>query len=262
MRRSSAKTGFAYAILLLAVLLFVTVPSTAQAQYIPCTIANLVVIRPDSVPAGQTLTTSTSMTASCDNSAPYTLRVDLVDQRTGTVLSSVKLPFYATNSGVTKPINNTATAPSSTGPWVLQIQAYLINGFSGQVAASSQQQFVVNITQYVPQTTATTAFSVFNSTMATFSTYSNQTVQSSTNSSISLTSTYTTSESTILPTLPLIGALTLVILIAAAVFFIMMWRKRKTAPLAQTGKNPKHCTQCGSALTGNESFCGKCGSKQ
>ena len=232
MRRLCARTSLVCAILFLTVLLF-AVPKTAQAQYIPCNIVNLTVFRPYSVPAGGTLTVSSFMTISCDTSAPYILRVDLVNQSNGDVLSSVKQPYYPpTPSGITEPVNNTVTAPSAIGPWVLQVQVYIINGFNGQVAGSSQYQFVVDITQFTPQTTTTAVFSAVSSTEVTLSLVSNQPIQSSQNSTTSalqLISAYATNESTSQPTFPLIGGLVLVLIAAAAVFFMMMWRRRKPA---------------------------------
>jgi hypothetical protein len=205
----------------------------------------------------------TSLTGSCDPSAFYYVRVDLVDQRSGTVLSSVKIPYYPTTSGVIKPINNTATAPMSIGPWVLQTQVYLINGINGQVAGSSQQQFVVNITQYTAQNTTTTAvFSAGNTTqVAAFSTVSNQTIFNSANSTFSVIPTTTTSGATGQSTNLIIEALTLLLVGGAAVFFFVMWRKRPPTRQPQTEPKASYCTQCGTELIANETVCGKCGAK-
>lgn len=219
-----------YALLILGLVIILTIPSTARSQYIPCEIVNLSVNHPNSVPEGQTLQVATSITASCDPSFFYLLRIDLVEQPSGTVLSSVKLPYYPTASSVTKPINNTATAPSSIGPWVLQTQVYLINGLNGQVAGSSQQQFVVDITQYASQTT-TSVFSAASTTQAFLSsTSSTQTVLSSTNSTISLIPTFAANEATGQPANSAIEALVLILLVGAAAFFLVMWRRRPPTP--------------------------------
>jgi len=229
-----SRAGLGCAMLFLTVLLFAA-PNTAQAQYIPCNIVNLAVFHPYSVPAGSTLTVSSFMTVACDTSAPYILRVDLVSQSNGNVISSVKQPFYPpTPSGISEPINNTVTAPSAIGPWVLQVQAYIINGFNGQVAGSSQYQFVVDITQFAPQTATTTVFSATSSTQITLSVISSQSTpsqliqstQTSTASPVQVTSAYATTQSSNPTTLPLIGGLVLVLIAAAAVFFIMMWRRK------------------------------------
>jgi hypothetical protein len=260
--RPLGSKGLTYTLLILGAVVLLSIPSAVRSQFIPCNIVNVSVTHPDSVPEGQALQVMTSITSSCDPSAFYVLRVDLVDQRSGTVLSSVKLPYYPTASSVSGPINNTATAPSSIGPWVLQSQVYLINGINGQVAASSQQQFVVNITQYTPQTATTAVFSAGNTTHASaFFTFSNQTVLSSATSTFSLMPTFATGEATVQPTNSAIEALTLLLLGGAGVFFFVMWRKR--SPPAQPQAQPKvnYCTQCGAKLIGNGSVCRKCGAR-
>lgn len=265
MHHPIARTGVT--LLILGIVILLSIPNPAHSQYIPCNIVNLVVTHPDSVSEGQTLQVMTSFTGSCDPSAFYYVRVDLVDQRSGTVLSSVKLPYYPTTSGVMNPINNTATAPMSIGPWVLQTQVYLITGINGQVAGSSQQEFVVNVTQYVAQytaqnTTTTAVFSAENTTqVVAFSTVSNQTIFSSSNSTFSVTPMATTSGATNQSTNLIIEALTLLLVGGAAVFFVAMWRKRPAAPPTQTEPKTGYCTQCGTKLIANETVCGKCGAK-
>ena len=230
MNRPGVRMSWTYAFLILGLVIILTVPSTARSQFVPCEIVNVSITHPNSVPEGQTLQVTTSLTASCDPSVFYVLRVDLVEQPSGTVLSSVKLPYYPTVSSFTRPINNTATAPMSIGPWVLQSQVYIINGLNGQTAGSSQQQFVVDITQYNPQTT-TSVFSAANTTQVSLSsTFSTQTALSSATSTISLIPTFATNETTAQPENSVIEALVVILLVGAATFFLIMWRRRPPTP--------------------------------
>jgi len=259
LNRLCARTSTPYALLIIGLVVILTIPSAARSQYIPCEVVNLSVTYPNSVPEGQTLQVATSITASCDPSFFYLLRIDLVEQPSGTVLSSVKLPYYPTASGAIKPINNTVTAPSSIGPWVLQTQVYLINAVNGQVAGSSQKQFVVEITQYASQTTTSVYSAASTPQISVFSSFSTQTVLSSAISTLSLMPALTTSEATVQPTNLIIEALTLLLLGGAAVFFFVMWRKRSPAPELQAQPKMNYCTQCGAKLIDNNTVCGKCG---
>jgi transglutaminase-like putative cysteine protease len=205
------------------------------------------------------------ITSSCDASVTYTLRVDLVDQRSGKVLSSVRMPYYPTAPGFIQPINNTATAPSSLGSWVLQDQAYIINNLNGQVAGSSQLQFVVNVTPYTtpPSTTTQMVLSSNTTQLLATNTTSNFLNLTTMQPTTSFLPTYTTSEvTTQLSTDTIAEGIVVLLVVAAALFFVLMWRKSGPKPQSQTQPSAKFCTQCGAQLSGEGGFCGKCGAKQ
>ncbi|HUK51212.1 MAG TPA: zinc ribbon domain-containing protein [Terriglobales bacterium] len=264
-RRTGERLAYSLLVLLVVVVASLTIPTSVKSQFVPCEIVNLSVRHPDSVPAGQTLQVSVLITSSCDASVTYTLRVDLVDQRTGNVLSSVKMPYYPTAPGFIQPINNTATAPSTLGSWVLQDQVYIINNLNGQVAGSSQLQFVVNVIPYTPPPTTTTQMLISSNTTQLYAvnSTSNLMTQTSAQPTISLMPTYTTSEETSQSNATTLAeALVVLLIIAAVVFFAVMWRKREPSAGGQTQLMARYCTQCGNELRGEGSFCGKCGAKQ
>ena len=269
MYAGKTRTGLVYSLLILGIVVIasLTVPISVKSQFVPCEIVNLSIKHPDSVPAGQVLQVSAVITSSCDASVTYTLRVDLVDQRSGKVLSSVRMPYYPTAPGFIQPINNTATAPSSLGSWVLQDQVYIINNLNGQVAGSSELQFVVNVTPYTAPPATTTQMLLSSNTTQLYAanTTSNLLNLTAMQPTISQMPTYTTSEAAAQFSMDTIAEWIVVLLVvAAAAFFVLMWRKRAPKPQSQTQTQPsaKFCTQCGAQLSGEGGFCGKCGAKQ
>jgi hypothetical protein len=223
------------------------------------------------VQTGQLLQVTTTLQISCDPSIYPIIRLDLLDRVGSRVLSSASVPYPPSISSFTVSGMNQATAPSVTGSWPLEVQAFVINGISGQVAASSAQSFSVSVVPYTPpittatQESVTISLSVVTSTMPTLSslttsqetvTESSQTTQTSqTSSSASTLGTSAGYDFTQL--LPAAVA----VAVALGIIGVLIVRGRKRGsktPAAQAG----YCGQCGAELLRNAKFCGKCGAKQ
>lgn len=247
----------------------IAVPNVSNAQFIPCNIVNLSVSAPDSVQSGQLLQVTTTLQISCDPSIYPVIRLDLLDGRTSNVLSSASVPYPPSLSAFTVTGINQATAPSATGNWRVEVQAYVINGITGRVAASSAQSFSVNVVPYTPSVTITTqesptiSISVVTAITPTLSspttsqaavTESQMTQPSQTSSSASTSNTSVGYDFTQLLPVALV-----VVVLGIIGIFIVGARKRRPK------SNPTHsgyCGQCGAELLRDAKFCGKCGAKQ
>ena len=112
----------------------------------------------DSTPAGQNFEVSTTVSVICSGApdAITDIRVDLVDARNPQNVLSKSTYSYPTQPSMTTTLVNSVKAPMETGPWVLQISAYVIGHFSGAALASNQQVFSVLVVPYTPTTTSAT----------------------------------------------------------------------------------------------------------
>jgi len=252
-------------LLLVGIFAALTFPPAAYSQYLPCNIVSLNITGPPTVPAGQTLQISTSITGACDPSMFYAIRVDLMDGRSQTVLSSKSLVYIpVTSSFVTFPIVNTVTAPTSLGFWPLQIQAYLLSGLNGAVVTSSSQLFTVNVVPYTPPTTTQPV--TMNSTISLIETSTNSTTISTSQTTFITPNSTSTSTveapgntnqtSTLLTVVAVIAILTVIIIL------MLTRRKHATTPKPQQPENVKYCSHCGTKVPGNDDFCSHCGTKQ
>ena len=215
--------------------------------------------------AGQTLQVTTAVTGSCDQSMFYAVRVDLVDGRTSKVLSSVVFPYVPVTAGFTVLINNSATAPTTLGTWVLQVNAYLIAAMNGGVVASAHQLFSVVVVPYTPPTTTTTFEEMTTNSTTTLSLMSTNSINQTSIGEVSFASSTSPamSENTnqTSSTLGIVAAI--LVVLAVIVIFILSKRKHTTTqkPLPQQA-NLKYCEHCGTKLNATDEFCGHCGSKQ
>ncbi len=236
----------------------------AYAQYVPCNILNLAPTGPPTVEAGQTLQVTTTVTGSCDQSLFYAVRVDLVDGRTSQVLSSVVFPYAPVSPVFTVSITNKATAPTTLGAWVLQVNAYLIAAVNGAVVTSSHLLFNVDVVPYAPTPTTTEELTT-NSTTTLFMIPTNSTSQTLSNeTSLESSSTSTALETTNQnSTLLSVAAIALVVVVILA--FIIMSKRKGSAvrkPEPSQALNAKYCTHCGTRLDAADQYCGHCGTKQ
>ena len=91
---------------------------------------------PTQVAPNQQIQVTTIVSGSCtsDGEDYFSVRIDLVDNASGSILSanSAKIGYNATSFNVT--VRNSATTPATDETWALQIDAYLIQagGVSGQ----------------------------------------------------------------------------------------------------------------------------------
>jgi hypothetical protein len=88
-----------------------------------CNILSLRVQHPETALADEMIQTTSIVTVNCFSSTD--LRVDLVDSRTNTILSSASWPYNPhTSNGVIPGLVNNATAPHELGYWAVSIHAY------------------------------------------------------------------------------------------------------------------------------------------
>ena len=239
----------------------------AYAQYVPCNILNLAPTGPPTVEAGQTLQVTTTVTGSCDQSLFYAVRVDLVDGRTSQVLSSVVFPYAPVSPVFTVSITNKATAPTTLGAWVLQVNAYLIAAVNGAVVTSSHLLFNVDVVPYTPPPTTTEELTTNSTTTlfmiptnSTSQTVSNETSLESSSSSATATALETTNQNS-----TLLSVAAIVIVVGVILAFIIMSKRKGSAarkPETPQALNAKYCTHCGTRLDAADQYCGHCGTKQ
>jgi hypothetical protein len=251
--------------LLVGFFVFLSSSPVVYSQYMPCNIVNLAPTGPPTVGAGQTLQVTTAVTGSCDQSLFYAVRVDLVDGRSSQVLSSVVFPYAPVTPVFTVSITNKATAPTTLGTWVLQVNAYLIASFNGAVVASSHLLFSVVVVPYSPSTTTTEQMTeqITNSatTLSQNSTSANQVA--STNETLVATSSASAPETVNQRSASAIVVVVVVIL-AAVIILLLSKRKHATTqkPPPQQLANVKYCRRCGTKLEAADPFCSHCGTKQ
>ena len=216
--------------------------------------------------AGQTLQVTTAVTGSCDQSMFYAVRVDLVDGRSSKVLSSVVFPYVPVTAGFTVLINNSATAPTTLGPWVLQVNAYLIASMNGGVVASAHQLFNVVVVPYTAPTTTTIPEQITTNSTTTLSLMSaNSTSQITSIGETSFTSTSPAASENINQTSSsTLATVAAILVVLAAIVIVIISRRKRTPqrPLPQQSANVKYCEHCGTQLKAADEFCGHCGTKQ
>jgi len=128
-----------FSVLITATLLLAASTSTASASL--CQTVNVSSTYPHQASAIQHVQVTTTVAGSCtsDGEDYFSVRVDLLDGASGTVLSanSVKIGYSATNFSVT--VQNGATTPPTNQTWTLTINTYLIQegGVSGQSLLNS-----------------------------------------------------------------------------------------------------------------------------
>jgi len=230
-----------------------------------CNVVNIAPTGPPIVGEGQTLQVTTAVTGSCDQSMFYAVRVDLADGRSSQVLSSVVFPYIPVTAVFTVSIVNKATAPTSLGTWVLQVNAYLIASINGGIVASAHQLFSVVVVQYTPTTTTTSEQMTTNSTTTIILMPVNSTSQmiSTSETSYTTSSLSAVAENTNQTSSTLIGVAAILVILAAIVIVMLSRRKRTTQkPQPQQSTNMKFCGQCGTKLAADDEFCSQCGTKQ
>ena len=240
-------------------------PPVVYSQFLPCNVVNLAPTGPPTVGAGQTLQVTTTVTGSCDQSMFYAVRVDLVDGRSSQVLSSVVFPYAPVTPVFTVSITNKATAPTTLGSWVLQVNAYLIAAMNGAVVASAHELFSVMVVPYTA-TTTTTEQLITNST-TTLSQNSTNSTSQATSTSETLIATSTSSAAapeTNSQNSTYVTIAAVVVILAAIIIVLLSKRKHATTqkPQPQLRANVKYCEHCGTKLNATDEFCGHCGTKQ
>lgn len=257
-------------VLFVGIFIILAGPPVVYSQFSACNVVSLAPTGPPTVEAGQTLQVTTAVTGSCDQSLFYAVRVDLADGRSSQVLSSVVFPYVPVIPVFTVSITNKATAPTTLGTWVLQVNVYLIAAMNGGVVASAHQLFSVVVVPYTA-TPTTTEQMITNSTttLSQISTNSTnqaaQTSANSTNETLVATSTSSAAAPETVNQGSSFATVAVVVVILAAIIIVIL-SKRKHATnqklQPQLRADVKYCEHCGTKLSATDEFCGHCGTKQ
>ena len=113
--------------LLSVVVLMVGSCVTTPAFATFCQISNIAYDYPRQVTAGQSFTTTVTVSGVCasDDADYYSIRSDLNDM-SGLVLSEVSVPIgFSHGQNWTIPVQNQVTAPSTSAPWQIRFAVYI-----------------------------------------------------------------------------------------------------------------------------------------
>ncbi len=116
-------------------IMIVLVPSRSIALTPRCQVGNISYAIPSQAAPHQRIETATSVKGSCASNGEdyYSIRVDLIDAPSSSIVSSNSTPigYSATNFSVT--VENTVITPSNNGTWHIDVDVYVIRagGTSG-----------------------------------------------------------------------------------------------------------------------------------
>ncbi|MGD0423511.1 MAG: hypothetical protein ABSA92_08655 [Candidatus Bathyarchaeia archaeon] len=134
-------------LLLLLVVIFYSTPAV-RSQSSGCYFTAMNLYGPTSVQEGQKFEVHTLFSVTCPGGGEYTIRADLVDARTGQILST-----YRTTYPILGPFaavfTNSVVAPRA-GWWSLQMNLYVLGSNGVPVGPQSQQIFGLTITSSTP----------------------------------------------------------------------------------------------------------------
>ena len=181
-----------------------------------------------SVPAGQPVQFEITLIGSCPAPGTYTIRADITDPATSTIISTGRGQLTA-NGQFIGTLTESVLAPSTIGRWVLQLSAYIL--LDGQpVAPASQLTFGLNVVPYIPASTVATT----TQTTAVESATSYSIESTSTQTSATIFSTVSSQSQGVTPTksnfeteIQLMAA-ALVLLVVIALFIRSRLRRAKT----------------------------------
>jgi len=122
-----------FSMILVTAILFVLLTNAVAAAR--CQISNISYAYPHQAATTQQIQVNTIVVGSCiSNGADYySVRVDLVDKRSGSILSSSNTPIGYRANNFTITVKNLATTPSKNITWPLQVYVYVVRagGTSG-----------------------------------------------------------------------------------------------------------------------------------
>jgi len=247
--------------LALAVVVPVLSAQSSYAQFVPCKIVNLNPVPPTSIEAGQPFQLTTNLIVSCDPSVLPVVRVDLLDAQTAKVLSTASRPYYTPSSSFTISVVDQADARQLPGSWALEVQAYVINGITGQAVASASQLFQVNVDPYQTpvaemKTTESTAWTSSNSAISTQVLPTATTQEVVTEALPSTQTTFSAPASGTVTTEWLVPGLT--VLVGLTIFLVLAFARHRR----EQRSGISYCSQCGSELGCNQKYCTSCGTRQ
>ena len=136
-------------LLVVSIIILYSTPAV-HSQSSGCYFTAMNLYGPPSVQEGKKLEVQTLFSVTCPGGGIYTVRADLVDGRTGQILSTSRMT-YSILGPFAAVLANSVLAPKATGWWSLQMNLYVLNLNGVPVAPQSQQIFGLTIT--TPNTT-------------------------------------------------------------------------------------------------------------
>jgi len=131
-------------LLLIGIVMFYSTPA-GYSQSSGCYFTAMNLYGPPSVQEGQKLEVHILFSVTCTGLGNYTIRADLVDGRTGQILSSNRTT-YAILGPFAAVLTNQVVAPMTVGWWSLQLNLYMLDSNGVPVGPQSQQVFGLTIT--------------------------------------------------------------------------------------------------------------------
>jgi hypothetical protein len=193
-------------------------PSVAihQVYADACNVAQLNMNYPATSSPGQSIAVDTTVQVFCAQwRTYYSGRVDLVDPQTKTVLSTSTFDI-GWRPNVTATVSNPATAPSTNGPWNLELIVYIFED-GGMVTSPTDRNITIQVGTPSATTQQTTNTVVTTSAVTTSTSESIVTQQTNPGASTAL-------PLTIDPMYIAAGVVAIAVVVAA--FAVMMLRKR------------------------------------
>jgi len=122
-----------FSMILVTVILFTLLTNVVAAAR--CQVSNVSYTYPHQAATNQQIQVNTIVVGSCISNGVdyYSVRVDLVDKRSGSILSSNNTPIGYRANNFTITVKNSATTPSKNITWPLQVYVYVVRagGTSG-----------------------------------------------------------------------------------------------------------------------------------
>jgi len=102
--------------------------SHSEVNAVRCQVGNVTYSIPTQAGPGQQIESSTNVNGSCVSNGEdyYSVRVDVADVATGSIISSNSTPIGYNATMFNSTVENFVTTPSSNGTWSLNIDVYVI----------------------------------------------------------------------------------------------------------------------------------------
>jgi hypothetical protein len=157
---------FSYAVTFLVFLMVLVQSHSAVAAR--CEVGNVAYSIPHRADPGQRIQTATTVNGSCfsDGEDYYSIRVDVVDIPSSSIVSSNSTPIGYNATNFTSTVENMLTAPSHNGTWHIDVDVYVIRagGTSGSYLldyrASSNATIQIGALTPVPEYPAVSILTV------------------------------------------------------------------------------------------------------
>jgi len=216
-----------------------------------------------SVPAGQSITFTITLTGSCPSPGTYSVRAYVVDTATSQIISTNQASLLSSGGFFMVTVNDLAMVPAEPGNWKVQINVYLLLDGSN-VGPPSQLTVGLTIVPYTTPITIQTD-SIIHSVTSAFaqSTMNARTIQQTTSTIQKQTIGAVTPQanSSTFPVESMSAFVALAVLLLGSGTYVAMRRRRRVADSTKETAETK-CVKCGEALPVGTRFCDNCGTRQ